>query len=655
MGNVECVGKDVVACCGRDFPLFMPPNTNNLTYTFDFRDVNEISLCGETRAVSPLGFCIESQMNERVAPKWYSVKEYGHGPAQLRLCVSGRMFVQCLDTTMKDSTDHGVCAFKICTRGCAIYESVRTKTFTHTAQVINSGIFFALYFRITEGSLYLCPRITLVVSNGDEVTLIDDLLGPLRPPHSFYADFAVVDEAGRNIQLDLIFRGAPNGKAAEGKSTQTLRTCLQEYTAFNNQVQPAGVSFGYSTMASHMPTSLVHLQNLVVSEEVVDKDPQEPQPYDVWKEAALVPEKESSSKILFEGEDARIASMAIDVPEAPVVHPQLKLANKALRSGLSNPSAEDFWYHIRYSDDAGMDAMDHKMPEYLPRIKGEFWLSRSVVDKRHVYFHCSSTLAQALTMCIVFRFSCPMDYLALIESQAASVLRDMHIPTNGLVLGIEQDPRHSALLRMFLEHRNQILDDMVVCESRPEDLTQSIVHQEVYDGGTTIIYRLTILHRDGSRQSASLEINSDQFEYGDLDPSPDHYLQMQDVTADPSPRFPISPSLHRHKLSPTNRIFVYSTHAHEPPMHGDTDGGDSALSHDGMRSCLEGYPTSETTGDDWQSAGGTFSDGEGELGTGVGMEGRKIKVEWRRPLIESVVLLSRMEVPPFKTFPSPNS
>eukprot|EP00971_Amphidinium_carterae_P163323 3238365-Amphidinium_carterae.1 len=31
-------------------------------------------------------------------------------------------------------------------------------------------------------------------------------------------------------------------------------------------------------------------------------------------------------------------------------------------------------------------------------------------------------------------------------------------------MGVERDPRHPALLRMFIEHRNRIVEDMVICE-----------------------------------------------------------------------------------------------------------------------------------------------------------------------------------------------
>merc|ERR1712050_353233 len=117
------------------------------------------------------------------------------------------------------------------------------------------------------------------------------------------------------------------------------------------------------------------------------------------------------------------------------------------------------------------------------------------VDKKNVYFHCSSTLAQALTICISFRFSCPIQYLNLIERAAserevALMLRGVYIPTNGVVLGIEQDPRHRGLFRMFIEHRNEILDDMVICKSSIADLSRIQVHQEVYDSGDNIFYRI---------------------------------------------------------------------------------------------------------------------------------------------------------------------
>jgi len=310
-------------------------------------------------------------------------------------------------------------------------------------------------------------------------------------------------------------------------------------------------------------------------------------------------------------------------------------------------------------------------------IRGEFWLSKQAVEKKNVYFHCSSTLAQALSMCIAFRFSCPTDYLSLIADRAAKVLRHTHIPTNGVVLGIEQDPRHDALLRMFIEHRNEILEDMVICECRPEDLARTIVHQEVYDGGQTIIYRLTLLHRDGARQSAVLQVAAEQFD----DP---HFLDsarsggQYQLVEDPSPRWPISPCLVRHDLSPANRIFIYSNVAYDEFENGaaDTDGetgnpedfhSAGEVSDRGVNSpgpVFRGGESLSDAAEDYQSAGGGFSDAEdsnsmpmpapksGKTALPANDDDFPAEARWRRPLIESVVLLRGMEDSPFKCFPA---
>merc|ERR1719491_2528442 len=94
-------------------------------------------------------------------------------------------------------------------------------------------------------------------------------------------------------------------------------------------------------------------------------------------------------------------------------------------------------------------------------------------------------------------------------SKGARVLRHMHIPTNAVIMGIEHDPRSVHLLRMFVESRNDVLDDMPVCEYS-SDAEDTLVHQEVYDGGRLLTYRISLLRSDGSRQSAALELNMDQ-------------------------------------------------------------------------------------------------------------------------------------------------
>lgn len=698
------MGNDI--CTSRDSPAFIPPNTEDVSYRYSFEQDKEVKfwqgLTGSEK-YTPQGFLVKSQTNEKQTPKVYTVKEYSPSASQQRVYVSGRILVQCNGTATSSASQRSICAFAVCTRGRPIYQSLKLR-FTHTAQVRSSGVVFALYLSSTPSGVFLCPRIMLVLESGDEVLLVDDRLGPVPLTQNFYTDFAIADDGGRNVQMDLIFRGTGD---ADGKGMRTLRTCLQDYTAFNNQIQPANISLGYSSIAAFLPNSSVYLQNLVVSESALDTPAPDPQPYDVWKEAAHMPEKESGSKILFEGEDARTASMALDVPEAPVVHPQITPSKNAAAAAkvradkngtsqgplqrwmsrgappgsdlLAESSADDFWYHIRYDEEVGNQGESRQ--DYLRStcIRGEFWLSKQAVEKNNVYFHCSSTLSQALSMCIAFRFSCPTDYLSLIADRAAKVLRHTHIPTNGVILGIEQDPRNDSLLRMFIEYRNEILEDMVICECRPEDLARSIVHQEIYDGGSTITYRLTLLHRDGARQSAVLQVAAEQFEdpnFLDSARSGSHYQLVED----PSPRWPISPCLVRHDLSPANRIFIYSNRAYDEIGDGTADVGDEAnagpedfqsageVSDRGMASPAPVFSGGDNTSDgnsaeDYQSAGGGFSDAENDSGPATATktkkpannpEGDELSAEasWRRPLIESAVLLSKLEVSPFKGLPA---
>jgi len=682
-------------CGGRGFPSFIPPNTEHVTYVFDYLGGRTIGLCnGTTAPVADNGFLLESRWAAGQAFKWHTIKEYSPSAANLSLCVSGRVHVRISERIVANTPPQGLCAFKVCTRGRPVFESIKTETFTHTAAVVTCGVFFGLYINFALGKIYLCPRIVLTLECGDEVTLVGDQLGPIPPPLSFYTDFAIVDDGGRNIQMDLIFRGEPRGPESDERVMQTLRTCLQDYTTFNNQVQPASISVGYSNLASVMTSSDVHVQNLQISERRFEDHVLEQQPCDVWKELTHNKDKE----ILFEGEDARLAYAAIDVPEAPNAHPQLQpsqLTNQGSRipqnkaddaTSLSNkllaaaPSTSDYWHHIRYNDGSHLYKNARGAPEFVTLITGEFWLSKNSIDKKNVYFHCSSTLAQALTTCIVFRFSCPIDYLNLIETRAANVLCDTHIPTNGVVLGIENDPRHDSLLRMFIEHRNEIMDDMVICECPQQDLMQSIVHQEVYDGGSTIIYRITLLHGDGTRQSAVLQVNADQFEDANLCDSGRYGGQYQ-LVEEPSSRFPITPCLIRHNLSASNRIFVYSSTAYEAPDETGIEGDMSDGCEDADLASLGGTGgkesalsvVSDATMDDWHSAGGGCSDMETDQVRSIRSTGetknkkagvnpssqptldaqpRKQRTLWQRPLIESIVLLKGMQDPPFSCFPT---
>merc|ERR1719245_1151000 len=127
----------------------------------------------------------------------------------------------------------------------------------------------------------------------------------------------------------------------------------------------------------------------------------------------------------------------MDAAEGVLAHPQLQPLSEQRRlrkSAEDEPCpdkrsprdnergrgtrTEDFWYHVRYDDDFDGDKAASKLCNYITEIKGEFWLSKQFIDKKNMYYHCSSTMSQAITMCTVFRFSCPMDYMKLIERAA---------------------------------------------------------------------------------------------------------------------------------------------------------------------------------------------------------------------------------------------
>lgn len=691
-------------CVARQFPDFVPPFTDHVTYSFDKNKQQEVPLWrGAVARCTLQGFQLESQKSAQHAPKWYTLKEYAPNASHIRLYMSGRIYVEYLADPKTILAPDGVRAVGICCRGRPVYESTKTKNFTHTAQIITSGVVFSFLLENAQGMLQPKSRISLFNEAGNEVILIDDRLPVIAAHTAFYVDFAIVDDGGRNLQLDVILRTA---SMANSKGSSTYRTCLQDYTGYNSHVLPTSITIGYSNIKTYTEDAGVFVQNFVVSEGGFGEEPvPEPRPHDIWAGAEQVPEESLAHMMLFEGEDARAAAGAAGAFEVSAangggdqehrikkhVHPQRKPiaalkrqlgATSAaeskpsymqwMRRGNTGPSmsafntfdnanTSKFWYHIRYgpSGPASVDSQDDGAGG--TRIEGEFWLTKSSIEKKGIYFHGSSTLCQALTMCICFRFSCPQDFLTLIEASAASVLRHTHIPTNGVVLGVERDPRDSSLLRMFIEHRNEILDDLVICECRRGDLTRSIIHQEVFDAGTTIIYRVTVLHADGSRQASVLEVNAEQFEESNFWESAGRGTHFQ-LFEDPSPRFPISPSLGRHDLAATNRIFIYSSVSFDPTK-GITDDGLSDIDNASMYSSeltarADVTEGSETGPEEFQSAQGGdvaslagFSDAEDVSTAGGSRRTDYEDGDWRRPLIESVVLC-RVEETPFKCFPS---
>lgn len=648
-------------CATRESPSFIPPNTEHVTLRFDYLLSPDLKLLDGTSAnITSQGFLIEPQKapegfqlenQTRLAPKWSRVHEYS--PQSTRLIVSGRALVQITDGPwLRSSNGAPSSVLAVCTRGAMKEQTVKTLNYSHTAQVVSSGVVFALFVTMSPSGLYLCPRVMLALENGDEVNLLDDRLGPVSTPVSFYCDFTIVDEGGRNVQLDIICRGLPQDPAGPpGEPTiGNMKTMLQDWTTVNNHVQPAYVSIGNSSLGTRVPNAAVYLQNLVISEEQFDEVCPGPEPFVVGQDFRQT----KPDKILFEGVDALTLASKTGTPEAEWLHPQLMKGQR--KPGLDATMSKDrFWYHIQYDDDEPETA-DTRQGRYnqsllnrMTVIPGEFWLCKSPVDKKNVYFSCSSTMAQALTTCIAFRFTCPQVHLNLIAegTRGAKVLRHEHIPTNGIVMGLERHPKHRDLIHMFVEHRNQVLDDMTVCECHPLELTRTIVYQEVFDGGNSMTYRLSILRSDGSRQAAALQVAVDQLEESVFDSS----RNGQDTLGDLSPRFPIVPCLLRHNLPPENRIFVYSSVAYKSQNEtGDDDHIDEFLSVDAIPSV-----NSEFTGmEDWKSVGGEQSDAEagGKDGAKVakGLDG-DTPVEWRRPLVQSATILRRLEEPPIKCFP----
>lgn len=710
MGHAySCVAGKI--CGGRGFPPeFVAPNRERVTFEYSCCSslspagkafIKSLAEGGEALFCSPSGVLVSprssGRLNRGCSKKLFTVKECSNFATDIKLVVSGRFFVQCptcpdpFDDT-GDITDDGrliACAMKLCTRGQPIFESVRTQNYTHTANVITSGIFFVLRVEAAPEGFYINPRIMLVVECGDELLLVEDRLGPLPGSLAFYADFAILDECGKNMQMDLLLRLPAEANASgslEGRTNghrmgmcRTLRTCLQDYTTFNNQAARPIVGLCQPDLSLLPPDASVHLQHLVISEE---RTPQEvlPLPFTGFplmkipncgrsNSSGHTGEKRSSLGKAVDSGKSTLAASAVAAfcagggerpfarsPEDALVPVGKAYAQDSCEDGLilfvgsvlrqqfdttgPNAVADDednckFWYRVRYGGNEnttgtrGIYGGDIDIPAPL---KGEFWLTREPVEKRNVYLQCSSTLAQAATMCIIFRFSCPTDYLSLIENQASGVLQDLHIPTNGVVLGVEIDPRHPSLYRMFIEHRNEILDDIVVCECCPANLHTTVVHQEVYDSGETIFYRVSFVFTSGARKQVCLELPTEKVECDDR------------LFEEPSMRWPISPCVHRQLLSPASRIFIYSSKLSQLKTEEDEE----KLNFDTPTRRNRDWcsTTSEGVAEDWQSAGGGVSDYEADSVPTVSANRR---VEWPRPLVDSMLLMSMVTQPPFKS------
>lgn len=675
-----CANKDgeleLDFCLMRETGSFKAPNTDYVTYYFDGRAAEDslASLPVDFGKLTTRGILIEPKRKDvglpssmphrnhgRLPAKWCTLKETLQ-PTHMRLCVSGRIFLkisELADETPRIRQEKEHCAFAVCTRGAMQTQSVKTETFKHEITAISSGVVFAIFVSLTKSGVFIYPRILLHLECGDDVVLVDESMGPLPPPYLFNIDFCIVDDGGRNLQLDVICRGDQdeldlNGGQDIPEKRWNLKMCLQEYSTINNHIQPSCLSIGNSSVGTHLPSASVFLQNLVVSEEPHDEHRiQASGPFDVGRYVDRLRETKQTDKILFEGGDAlKIASSGCDTK----AHPQIKTSPRKSPFASDDLNVADFWYHIKYEDEDDTSSLEARCYHFGKVITGEFWLSRKPLpDKKNIYFHCSSTLAQALTMCIAFRFNCTRVHMQLISEQHKD-LRHEHIPTNGIIMGLEHDPRNRYLLRMFIEHRNDILDDITMCECWSSLVTQIVVHQEVFDSGTEMLYRTTLVYPDGKTQSTVLQTKVDKLEERYFDSaahSQDH------IIGDPSPRFPIAPCNLAHKMEVENRIFVYSTVPYQRDFIEDSEGWSDRGSYTSALHEME----------DFQSVGGYGSDGDldlreestvsqalrGASGTGREMPANSVPfdVEWRCPVVQSATLLHRMDKPPFTCFPAP--
>jgi len=370
----------------------------------------------------------------------------------------------------------------------------------------------------------LCPSITLVLKNSQEVILVGDNLGPV-PLQDFLVDFAAVDQ-GRNLQLDIILRGLParEGKTgiakAYGKTHDwTLRTRLQEFTCFNDldrkQLYLAGPLDGCQVL----------LQNLVASEEEIRRAPPMTP---AWIQLKQASEQGVVGPILFEGSETGPPDR---VPLAePMEH-------------------RDFWHHMVFDMAHGRASPSGG----LETTQGEFWMSKRAMNMHPVYLYCKLTVAQALVSCISFRFSCQMDYLDMLQNTPTAVqFKYPHIPSRGVIMGVEKDPRHPQLIRMFIEYRNEILEDMILCEVNPEQADKIVVHQEIYDTIGMLRYRVVVEHPDGPLLG-ELKMKNQRLQ--EIDHAPARSLQLYE---EPSWRFPIAPMASRMAPSTGSRLFLYT-------------------------------------------------------------------------------------------------
>ena len=186
----------------------------------------------------------------------------------------------------------------------------------------HSGIFFSVNVIVDNNHLSLSVSMHINTDGNQQILMLSDDMGVI--PWRSYIDFALVDDGGRNLHMDLIVRNALAEDHPDAQYYTTRRTCMQDYTSYNGFLD-GEISIGHNFFSSvGLPEhdSGVFLQQLFISE-VSRKD-------HVAFGPALPSEWDFSFEkpILFEGMDAAMAARYVGHPSggasgAVLRHPQL--------------------------------------------------------------------------------------------------------------------------------------------------------------------------------------------------------------------------------------------------------------------------------------------------------------------------------------------
>jgi hypothetical protein len=545
---------------------------------------------------------------------------------------------------------------------------------------------------------YLFPTIAVITSAGKEVVLADDRIGPVS--ETVVIDFAVIDDGERDIQLVTI---------ARDPSRSTFRSCLQEHCMFHAEVTSPTLSLGYckavdptsraeagealSAIVAPRPSSV--LESFVVSTTQAEDAYADPRskidplaPYVALQESAgLGP---PGGQVIFQGADIAEAarwtsraghvqhwtpqSVASAVQKAQArssigsrldTHPDIRRYRLLLGSPrYAEPGSQaDFWHHIRYSDDPDLDQSSkmHLSSQGADRVEneGEFWLTKSDVEKEGAYFAVSMTAAQALLSCVVFRFSCPQTFLSLIEASACAVLRHSPIPSAGLLVTVEEDPGDEHLLRLVCEHRGNIVDDLVLCECSKEARRQAIVCLEIYDAGSAVHVQASVSHNEPGKTlrtvCGALVIDASIFDEAIWwDGSLTARANLETPVSDGYRKFPVK-TVHpgMQDLGPYNRIFIHTSRAYEedavlkiPVSEYELDTNTDTNSVGSFKSVDQDRDDAMTARSDTVEADPpTLTNGtKGHAGAAVAATSMA-KVPWLRPCVDSIAVCKLVDNP----------